>query len=59
MQEAYPVRRICGAHGGHETAEVREVRKTDKGTGLRGSQVKEWMGCLLDDLRALDINSDQ
>ena len=29
------VRGICGAHGGHETAEVRDVRKTDGGRGLR------------------------
>ena len=29
------------------------------GTGCVGSQQKEWMGCFLDDLRALGINADQ
>ena len=28
------VRRICGAHGGHETAELCDVRKVDGGSGL-------------------------
>ena len=34
-QEADPVRGVCGAHG-HGTAEVRDVRRTDGGRGLRG-----------------------
>ena len=46
-------------HEGHETAEVRDVRRTGGGTGCMGDQEKEWMGCLLDDLRALGINVDQ
>ena len=50
-QEADPVRGICGAHRGHETAEVRDVRRTGGGRGLRGGQEKEWMACLMDDLR--------
>ena len=29
------------------------------GRGLRGGQIKGWMGCLLDDLRAFGINADQ
>ena len=31
---------ICGAHGGHETAEVRDVRITGEGRGLRRRAVK-------------------
>ena len=53
------VRGICGAHGGHETAELRDVQKVDGGSGLRGGQEKAWTGCLLDDLRGLGINADQ
>ena len=30
-----PVRRNCGAHGGHETAEVRDAWRTGRGRGLR------------------------
>ena len=29
------------------------------GAGCAGGQEKEWMGCLLDDLRAFGINADQ
>ena len=29
------------------------------GAGCVGGQGKEWMGCFLDDLRALGINADQ
>ena len=29
------------------------------GAGCVGGQEKEWMGCFLDDLRALGINADQ
>ena len=29
------------------------------GAGCVGSQEKEWMGCFLDDLRALGINADR
>ena len=34
-QEADPVRGICGAHGGHETAKVRDVRRTGERRELR------------------------
>ena len=34
MQEADPIREIGGTHGGHETAEVRGVRKTGGWCGL-------------------------
>ena len=30
-----------------------------RGVGCVGAQEKEWMGCLLDDLRAFGINADQ
>ena len=39
-------RGICGAHGGHETAEV------------RGLRVSGWGGCLFVDLSAFGINAD-
>ena len=58
-QERYPVRWVCGAHGGHETAEVRDVRGTRGGCGFRGGPEKGWMGCLLDDLRVFDIHPDK
>ena len=29
------------------------------GTGCVGGQEKEWVGCLLDDLRVFDINANQ
>ena len=29
------------------------------GAGCLGGQGKQWMGCLLDDLRAYGINADQ
>ena len=50
---------MCGAHGGYETAEVRDVRRSGGGRGLRGGQEKEWVGCFLDDLRAFGIDADQ
>ena len=50
---------ICGAHGGYETAEVRDVRRNGGGRGLCGGPEKEWIGCFLDDLRAFGINADQ
>ena len=50
---------ICGAHGGYETAEVRDVRRNGGGAGCVGGQEKEWMGCFLDDLRAFGINANQ
>ena len=57
---ADPVCGICGAHGEHETAEVRTtVWRTGTGYELRGGAGNEWMGCLLDDLRAFGINADQ
>ena len=36
MQEADLVRGICGAHGGYETTEVRDVRRIGGGHGLHG-----------------------
>ena len=47
------VRGICGAFGGYEAAEVRDVRRIGEG------QEKEWMGYFLDDLRAFGTNADQ
>ena len=39
---------------------MRDVQRTDEGRGLRRrGQGKEWMGYLLDDLRAFGINVDQ
>ena len=58
-EEADPVRGVCDAHGGHETAEARDVRGTRGGTVSVGGQEKEWMGCLLDDLRAFGIDPDK
>ena len=58
-QEADLVRGVCGAHGGYETAKVRDVRRIDGGRGLRRGPGKEWMGYFLDDLRAFGINADQ
>ena len=40
MQEAGPVRGICGPHGGHETAKVCGVRRNGGGRGLRGGARK-------------------
>ena len=34
------IRGIRGAHIGHETAEVRDVRRTGGGRGLRGGHEK-------------------
>ena len=59
MQEADLVCRIFGAHGGYETAEVRDVRRMIRGVGCLGGQEKEWMGCFLDNLRVFGINADQ
>ena len=58
-QEADLVCGICGAHGGYETAEVRDVRRNDGGRGLCRGPGKEWMECFLDDFRAFAINADQ
>ena len=48
-----------GAYGGHETAEVRDVRRTGGGRGLRVGAGKRVDGCLLDDIRAFGINANQ
>ena len=40
MQEADLVCGICGAHGGYETAEVRDVRRNVGGCGLCGGPGK-------------------
>ena len=54
-----PVRGICGAHGGYETAEARDIRRTGEGRELCGGPGKKVDGCFLDDLRAFGINIDQ
>ena len=57
-QEADLVREICGAHGGHETAEVRVVRGIGGGRGLReGPGKRVDMGCFLDDLSELSAST--
>ena len=38
---------------------MRDVRRIRGGTVSSGRQEKEWMGCLLDDLRAFGIKTDQ
>ena len=38
---------------------MRDVRRTCGGEGCVGKQEKQWIGCLLDDLRASGINADQ
>ena len=40
-QEADLVCEVCGAHGGYETAEVRDVRRIGGGRGLRGGARKK------------------
>ena len=40
-------------------AEIRDVRKPRGGDSYLGGQEKEWMGCLLDDLRSFGIEIDQ
>ena len=59
MQEEDRSHGICGAHGGHETAEVRDGGKIGGGRGLRGGggEEKEWMRCLQDDLRAFGVTA--
>ena len=44
MQEVDPVRGICGSHGGHDTAEVREVRRTGRERVLREREGKRVNG---------------
>ena len=44
MQEEDLVRGICGAYGGYETAEVRDVRRIDGGRGLCGGSGKRVEG---------------
>ena len=39
-EDADIVRGICGAHGGYEIAEVRDVRRSRGGCGLRGGPGK-------------------
>ena len=31
-----PDRDVCGAHGGHKTAELRDVRRAGRGRGVLG-----------------------
>ena len=52
-------RGICGAYGGHETAEVRDVRRVGGAAGCVGGKGKEWMRYSLDDLGVFCINVDQ
>ena len=40
-QEADLICGVCGAHGGYESAKVRDVRRTGEGRGLRGGQEKK------------------
>ena len=40
MQEADLVRGVCGAHGGFETAEMRDARRIGGGRELRGGPGK-------------------
>ena len=58
-QEADLVCGICGAHGGYETAEVRDVRRDGGRRGLCRGPGKRVDGVFLDDLRAFGINADQ
>ena len=46
MQEADLVCGICGAHGGYETAKVRDVRESGGGRGLCGGAGKRVDGVL-------------
>ena len=41
MQETDLVREICGAHGGYETAEVRNVRRIGGRRGLIDVRLRE------------------
>ena len=50
---------ICGAHGGYEPVEGRDVRKMVGSAGCVGGQEKEWVGHFLDDLKTFGINTDQ
>ena len=54
------VRGVCGAHGGHETAEVRDVRRTGGGHGLRGGAGERVVGVSPGrPRRAFAINANQ
>ena len=46
---------IYGTHRGHQAAGVRKAA----GAGCVEGQEKEWMWCILDDLKAFGINADQ
>ena len=59
MQEADLVCGICGAHGGYETAEVRDVRRNGGGRGLLCEGPGKIVDGVLDDLRDFGINVDQ
>ena len=60
-QEADPIHGVCGSYGGHETAQERDVRRPRGGGGFRGAAGKgvDGVGCLLVDLRAFGIQTDQ
>ena len=58
-QKADLVRGICGAHGGYETTEERDVRSNGGGRGLCGGPGKKVGGVFVDDLRSFEISADQ
>ena len=58
-QDADLICGICGAHGGHETIKVGDIRRTGEGADCVAGQEKEWIRYFLDDLRAFGINTDQ
>ena len=53
-----PVRGVCGAHGGHETPELSDVRKTDGGRELRGGAGKRVDECFLHELKAFGVSAN-
>ena len=58
-QKVDPVCGICGAHGGHETAEGRRVRRTDGGCRLRGVAGKKLDGVSPGRSKSFQYNADQ
>ena len=52
-------RRILFAHGGHETAKRVKLGGLVGGAVCVGWQVKEWMGCLLDNLGVFGMDAGQ
>ena len=56
-QEADPVLCVCGAHGGHETAEARDVRGNRGANGLRGGARERMDGMQPEQLRDFGITA--